>query len=409
MLKRLTCPSCSAHLVPPGSAAQVTCSYCGTTSTIERAGTKLPPGVQVAQYKMPRWAYLIYAVPFLGVAVSLGGAVFGILSGQPVGLAGIVQWDPQTHFELREITGDTTPDIIGRVRTFEGSESVLNYAAFDGQGGRQLWITPSLGDLASESTSIARVAGETLVVSNSRGQLHGFTLADGSPRWTVSLGERVKYICASTAKEATVVTVDEVSRILNLTDGTFRPSPTDEMPEGCEMPQKTDKIYGSESGTRWPSTDAEDGLKTPPGTKLASVFSGPDGYQVALGVKSPGSAVPLVVVFQGGTLRWSGVIPEGNPLAAATGPAELALIQDGILVVSYELLNSDSGRRLSGRDLESGKLLWDVQIPHSTEVSADPSRLTADDTKIYIPHWTWLEVMDLHSGEHLYTIGRWRA
>ena len=409
MLKRLTCPSCNARLDPPGSAAQVTCSYCGTTSIIEKPGTTSPPpGVQVAQYKTSFWVYVCSVPPLLGI---LWGScnTLCILAGGQAGLGRVVQWDSHAPFELRDLNDDTNPDIIGRVRTFQGSDMALHYAAFDGQSGRQLWITPSLGSVEDATHTLARIVGDTLVASDSRGQLHGFSLTDGAARWTVDLGERTKYICAGTRKEATVITIDEVSRIFNPADGSFRPSPTNEIPENCDMSFRPVENYGPEAGDRWPSGDTEHGLKTPPGSQFSSVFRGPDGYQVALGVQYPGSEVPLVAVFQGDDLRWSNVIPEADPLTAATGPAKLALIQDGVLVVPYELAKRDAGRRLSARDLASGKLLWDVQMPHSTEVSsADPPWITADKAKLYIPHWTWLEVLDLHSGEHLYTIGRWR-
>ncbi|HFE45805.1 MAG TPA: hypothetical protein ENJ18_10010 [Nannocystis exedens] len=409
MLKRLTCPSCNARLDPPGSAAQVTCSYCGTTSIIEQPGTTSPPpGVQVAEYKLPFWLYVCSVPPLLGILWGSCNALCSLAGGQPLGLGRVVHWDSHAPFELRDLNGDTNADIIGRVHTFEGSDMALHYAAFDGQSGRQLWITPSLGNVEDATHTLARTVGDTLVASDSRGQLHGFSLTDGAARWTVDLGERTKYICAGTRKEATVITVDEVSRILNPADGSFRPSPTNEIPENCDLSLLPVGSYGSEASEYWPSGDTEDSLKTPPGSKFSSVFGGPDGYQVALGVKYPGSEVPLVAVFQGGELRWSNVIPEADPLAAATGPVELALIQDGILVVSYELAKRDAGRRVSARDLASGKLLWDVQMPHSTEVSSAPPRITADNAKLYIPHWAWLEVLDLHSGEHLYTVGRRR-
>ncbi|MCA9663770.1 MAG: PQQ-binding-like beta-propeller repeat protein, partial [Myxococcales bacterium] len=213
MLKQLRCPSCGAQLDPPAAnAAEVTCAYCGVTAALERpdAPRRGEPGprqgMPVAQYKTPRWAYVFYVLPFAGVVFGIGASLYGVATGQPPGLGGILQWNANAPLELIDVNGDGDLDVVGRVNTFERSEQVVHFAAYDGKSGDELWRTASFGTTSTEHSAKSRVIGDAVVAGDSRGQLHAFALADGQPRWKVSLGEQVDHLCPGDDGEAIVVT-----------------------------------------------------------------------------------------------------------------------------------------------------------------------------------------------------------
>ncbi|MCA9658039.1 MAG: hypothetical protein KC486_06830, partial [Myxococcales bacterium] len=216
--------------------------------------------------------------------------------------------------------------------------------------------------------------------------------------------------------EAIVVTADEVARAVALADGAFRPA---QAPDGCDAALRTPGTYGIADGSGvfrenavdpWhPGTGDEDdeAVEPPQGMRLGRGFTAGD-LHVAFGVKDPGTAVPMIAVYRGTELLWASPLPAGDPLAAEEGDPTLALLRGDVLVTTYGLKTSDEGERLVARDVERGAVLWDVAIPHSGEVSSGPTLLSVSDSRVFVAQWTWLEAFELKTGEHLFTVGRWR-
>lgn len=410
MLKQLRCPSCGAQLDPPGvSATEVTCAYCGVTAALESRtqgeGAKAPPpGMPVAQYKLPRWAYIFYVLPFAGAIVGIGATIFGAVTAGVPGLGAVLQWSSNTPFELRDVNGDGELDVVGRVNAFAGGDQIVHFAAFDGRSGNELWRTAPLGKFAEEHSAKGRALGDVVVFGDSHGQLHAFALADGQPRWKATLGEQVAAMCPGDEGAAIVVTADEVARVVTLADGSFRPG---EAPPDCATPPQTPGTYGI-GEQRSSDADASAALEPPSGMALRRSFTAPEGLQIALGVKDPGTAVPMLAVYRDGELQWSSPASAGDPLAAEPRDATLALLRGATLIATSAPKDDDQRVRLVARDIARGAVLWDVEIPHSEEVSSGPTRMAVSDDRVFVAHWTWLEAFDRETGEHLYTVGRWR-
>lgn len=49
--------------------------------------------------------------------------------------------------------------------------------------------------------------------------------------------------------------------------------------------------------------------------------------------------------------------------------------------------------------------VWDQPVPRSGTGSVDG--LAVSDRQIFAAHWTYLDVFDLGTGQHRYTIGVW--
>jgi outer membrane protein assembly factor BamB len=103
-------------------------------------------------------------------------------------------------------------------------------------------------------------------------------------------------------------------------------------------------------------------------------------------------------------IRWSRSIPAGDPRRAKSDEAKLNDLHDGTFFATYEV--REGSRRLIAIDARSGDTLWDVAVPRSQDGSEERA-MVVTATRIYIPHWTWLEVMDRSNGTHLGTIGSW--
>ena len=90
-------------------------------------------------------------------------------------------------------------------------------------------------------------------------------------------------------------------------------------------------------------------------------------------------------------------VKEEAPVAVA--------ISNGVFLAVYDLQNSDDGSRLAAIDLASGEKRWDVFIPSSGTQGAE--HIFVKDGRVFVPHWTYMNVFDLETGRHQMTIGIW--
>jgi outer membrane protein assembly factor BamB len=138
------------------------------------------------------------------------------------------------------------------------------------------------------------------------------------------------------------------------------------------------------------------------------------GSHVALGVKSPGTRVPMAALYDPRTVserkrkttaRWMTAIPAVNPLTVKESAPDNAAISQGRIIVPYELQGSSTGSRLACLELATGRSLWETQIPRTDAGSMGP--VVASDRMVFVSHWTYLDIFDLGTGQVRMTIGVW--
>ncbi|MGH7283874.1 MAG: hypothetical protein ACRELY_20300 [Polyangiaceae bacterium] len=62
--------------------------------------------------------------------------------------------------------------------------------------------------------------------------------------------------------------------------------------------------------------------------------------------------------------------------------------------------------KLIALDAKSGSQLWDTEIPNSKDGS-EADQMLVTPTRVYLPHWTWLNVFDAKTGAVIGTVGVW--
>jgi hypothetical protein len=131
-----------------------------------------------------------------------------------------------------------------------------------------------------------------------------------------------------------------------------------------------------------------------------------DGLMIVMGTKSPGTAVPIIAGVDPKTksILWQEPIPP-NPATAQVGMPDSASLTGGRLFTSYASVEPKQTRLVSF-DARTGARGFDVPIPRS-DSGSDADYFLVTSTRIYVPHWTWLDIFDARTGTYIQTIGMW--
>jgi hypothetical protein len=64
----------------------------------------------------------------------------------------------------------------------------------------------------------------------------------------------------------------------------------------------------------------------------------------------------------------------------------------------------ETPQRIAAYDAGTGQRLWDAELQDD---AGDPEAIVTDGERVYVSHWTWLEVFRADNGEKIGSIGRW--
>ncbi len=106
----------------------------------------------------------------------------------------------------------------------------------------------------------------------------------------------------------------------------------------------------------------------------------------------------------GQKVRWQRPLV-GSPPSAYQAELHAVDLAGGRLISEY-VANEKNAGRLLALDARTGSELWDVAVPNTDSV-AEADEIAISSTRVYLPHWTWLEMFDAGTGAHLATLGAW--
>jgi len=346
----------------------------------------------------------------IGESGSLGAVIDGVESiAASVGPGERYAWDNLSVPVVLE-RGGADGVLFGRTRVHRDDGSHLHVSAFDGQSLERLWVTPSLGTWSGDDAYRrvhVLVAGERVIYSDSRA---GLTVADpttGETTHHLTLSDVAERICpGASAEEVWVQVADEQHVVVDVATG--RSSPAAD-PGTCPPDRRpSPDCRGFFAPDGWALTATclpEKAAPRQAGFEAERVLRHGDDA-VAVGVRRPGTEVPMALGFDphSASVLWSRTLPAGDPQRAKAESAALTDLHTGTLVATYT--QRDDSRRLIAIDARTGDTLWDVAVPRSQDGSEERA-MVVTATRVYVPHWTWLEVIDRANGAHLGTIGSW--
>jgi outer membrane protein assembly factor BamB len=292
------------------------------------------------------------------------------------------------------IDDDGVEDFVGLYRVFDGGHT-LYVGGFDGATLKRKWASAPLGTLSEGVTSThAALVGSRVLVTDFRSRGHVIDISTGREVATITLTDRARRLCPIPGTgQVWVEVADDKHVAVDL--AAARMTPSSAPPPTC-VADFARPICGFAHAPCAASTaDA-------PGTRGIWTL-GPDGAAVTVGVKTPGT--PTAVAFAAGGKGWLTTIA-ADPAIELANPFDTlgADLAGGLFVSAHALV--EKGARLVALDARTGERRWDVAIPRSASGSP-PHGLTATEARIYVPHWTWLDIFELKSGRVIGTVGMW--
>lgn len=414
-VKALECPKCGAALTLEAGQQHVRCSYCGTNFQPAATPTQAPTQTPTRPHHDPAAAarvvrgvlvgstlmgVLVVAGTFMlvGKAGDASRSSFGpavtvpAIPGLPVApkSGGRTLWDDNGGSPTPARIGDQDA-VLGRVRA--SPEDQLYIAAARADDAAPIYRVGPLGSYsdAYRATHFA-VAGERLVVSDHRPQIHVHALATGEQLRSFPLSDRVEALCTSPdGATVGVALVDERRHRLDLGALTLEEGAP---PKGCDLEK-----------------DPFRRKKDPPGVKAPKV-EGFTSYQllregelaVSNGYKAPGTAIPHAVGFdpKTGAQRWREVIPAVALAGVQERSNTHAALSAGRFVTVYRVGSEDT--HVAAFDAASGARLWDRQLRPIFAVDAI-DEVVATARHVFVVRTSSMDILDAATGEPRGTVG----
>lgn len=426
---QVKCPNCAAVLRVSADAMTVDCDYCHTQSHVQRRTrmlqmpVKLPPpprrgGVpmqaarQVVRRSMVAVSVIAGLLPFVGF-----GAVFLALRGNFEQAAGIVKdalapaaksvrsiagggggadgddgssWVGISAPLFADTDGDGVSDVLGRVRNVQDGDKV-KLVSISGATGKRLWESEVLGTYSDTIPSRTSVVGDVILFANGTGALSGFELGTGAKRFAVTLPDRAERYCRRGEGAVAIVAADGTWHEVTLADGAARK---------IRRESRCDQLVRDEREDVDPAVSvASPRRSSQAGMRLDRELRRGRGQAVAVGSRSPGTAVPMVAGLDAKRrVTWKAELPDGRPLEASQGTG-LWTVTGRLACGTYQRTGASSSNHVTCFGLADGKRAWDVDLGRAGNTPL--TSLVSSGERLYLSGWGLLLGIDGATGEWL--------
>jgi hypothetical protein len=330
-------------------------------------------------------------------------------SGSVFSVGPNITWDADGPLSVVpvDVNGDGVEDVVGRYRVYEDPVMKVYVGAFDGNGFGRIWSAGPFGtaEQAVTSTRLA-VAGDAVVVTDFRAEVHVLDLRSGKERSKLVITDRATDTCspADGAAHVWIEVADRQNVAVDLAAGKLVPTPA--RPAWCGP---KDAVYCEGAGPTGPcaaSMGAMSGFTSAGIIPMQTMVAGSDG--VALGLKTPGSPSSAALGFDPTTnaVRWrASVAPDPTLESGGSAGQVHGTLAQGRLYTWYSTAAA-GGLHVAVLDARTGARQLDVALVHKAEPEV-MGVIVPSATRIYVADWMWLDVLDAKSGAVIGTIGRW--
>jgi len=416
------CTNCGGQL-PPFVQGQtlVQCQYCGHRAQIQMPQPQIQQVVIVRQPQHPAnvaptaglWRYYLF-IPLIALAGPLIAAVSSLRGTSGVGVGGTslgtggsekFQWVHEAPAAAK-INGDAIEDFVGHYRVLGSGPSQEFVGGFDGAKLTRIWSAGPFNEGSDVRGFFFAVVGSSVLVTDPKSIGHILDVTTGKETASITMSDRAAAICVEpTGKPEAWIHVSDNEDL----DVDFTSKRTKKMarPSWCKSGDMSmSDIHcnvGQFSKMTAHCSDVDQSFKAPnfSGDKMLS-----DGNVfVVVGEKSPGTGIPTAVGWDPKAKRnlWQRPIPQGSGSQVSDGLG-LTDLANGKLISQIQMASGIY--KLAALDARTGSELWETEIPRSKDGS-EADQMLITPTRVYLPHWTWLDIFDIKTGAVIGTVGQW--
>lgn len=417
----LECPKCGATLAPVAGRHSYTCEYCGTRFT-EAEGHRsggaaarptggAAPGAGVGRVIAVAMATM--TVLGVGAALFIGRQVQSTIEAAGAGARvevpaiptiptipsvpgmpvvptgdGRILWDDVGGAPVAATVGGEAA-VIGRVRAFP--EDQLHIQVSRADDASAIYRVGPLGTYGDgyRATHFA-VAGERLLVSDMRPEIHVHELASGKELKSFPLSDRVESLCVAGDGAVGVALVDERQLRIDPAGLTIEEG----APKGCAFAPSPFRHPEDAKGVKAPKVE---GFRSRQLLREGEVA-------VANGNKDPGTAIPQAVGFdpKTGAKRWHEVVPSVAPATVQESSNEHAALAGGRFFTTYGVGSEET--RVTAFDGMTGARLWDQKLRPIFAVDRIGG-VVATERHVFVIRTSSLDILDAATGAPRGTVG----
>lgn len=423
------CPNCGAKLQPDDSKRRARCQYCGANFDLPRTTAVQPQHIQADAQAAPKVVGALLSgvgtMVVLGVvtsylmmapatSTSITQALVPTTPGAPAQTPTIggppAKADPmrnEADFMWDEVGGppivvtiDGKEHILGRLRVRPDDQ--LHVAVFAADDGVQRYRVGPFGSYGEAyRATYFNVVGERLFVTDFRGKLKVFDLATGKSVQEIALTDRAERFCLlDETGESPRLYLALVDRRQFLVDAAAPALKEEKLPRACEAKN----VWNPRGGA--PSLSTSERLRRAPkveGVDVSGVHL--DGsLGVARGVKSPGTAYPMVFGFDPASreVRWKSPVPAVDLASVRERDNEQDFMAGGRYFGTYG--EGPEHWHLVAFDAKTGDRLWDNKL--RSIFAVDWLRgIEATANHVFLVRMRSVEVYDAATGALKATIG----
>ncbi len=336
-----------------------------------------------------------------------------------------------------DVNGDSHPDIITKVNYVINQKGVF-LAAFDGTNGKKLWQSPHVGSMQETAGQITAIVGNTVLQTDSLGNIAGFSVSNGSQLYKVSLGEKLTSLCGNGDHSIAVNLADKSWKQMSLPDGSFIPLPGP--PENCSELQRSyrrrrlNRLFFSGGHAREAASEPSKLNVDVDGMNITEtvVIPGEAGTEffLAVGYKAPGTRIPMLARFHDAALDeaanqvdtegtpkkkrktknnskrtfaidWSVALPSVDPLTTTTGAPNWLASSASCIATAYE--KQKAPPVLVCFAPTTGERKWEVSVSKRALYMLQAIDIVGD--YVYVNVSSQLEAFTVDRGEPAFKIG----
>ncbi len=446
----LDCPHCGAQLPAQAPSGQVTCEYCGTgfqaaqaggartqagealdpdtlaakiarelqsgahapaaAQTADRPPEPSPPSARRSSRAIRTTVLMTILVALVpaGVAMYSAGLFEDIPGLSNIPSAGeLVDRATGEHLIYDTVGGPPQPvtiggesAIVGRTRASHADDQLF-VEAYDAATVDRHWRIGPLGSYGDAYRAAHFAAHDDYVfVTDPQPTLRVHDLESGEELETIALTDRVDTLCIppvdSDHDSIWIEQVDERTSLLDLDALTLEEAGR---PGWC--PQSTENVLGIPT-----TSNAVDNARAPrvEGMRTTAAFVD-DDLGVALGVRDPGTAIPLMAGFDPDSreIRYQHDVAADVDGQVRERSAQHAALRNERFFATYG--SGSDAWHITAFDAETGARLWNTTLRPLFAVDSLDA-LVASDDHVYVMRTSSVEVFSADDGELLGTVGR---